>query len=143
MLLSDERYRRQRREVELSDPSFALQVALHSRLSSGLPCPVHDGVPEDTPFPYVTIDSSIADEADFLASRKDQRFLYLSVWSQYRGQKEVHEIMSAIDALLHNQPLPLTTGHVVSMQVKRKQTSREPDGVTYQGAVTLRVITQH
>lgn len=143
MQLLGERYKRPRREVDVSDPSFALQIALHSRLSSGLSCPVHDGVPDDSPFPYVTIDSSIADEADFLASRKDQRFLYLSVWSQYRGQKEVHEIMSAIDALLHNQPLPLTTGHVVSMQVKRKQTNREPDGVTYQGAVTLRVITQH
>ncbi|MVF50582.1 DUF3168 domain-containing protein [Pseudomonas monteilii] len=127
----------------MADPSFALQVALYDRLSAGLPCPVHDGVPDNTAFPYVTIDSSITDEADFLASRKDQRFLYLSVWSQYQGQKEVHEIMSAVDALLHNQPLPLTTGHVVSMQVKRKQTRREPDGITYQGAVTLRVITQH
>ncbi|EPJ8753868.1 MULTISPECIES: DUF3168 domain-containing protein [Pseudomonas] len=127
----------------MADPSFALQVALHDRLSSGLSCPVHDGVPDSSPFPYVTIDSSIADEADFLASRKDQRFLYLSVWSQHRGQKEVHEIMSAIDALLHNQPLPLATGHVVSMQVRRKQTKREPDCVTYQGAVTLSIITQH
>ncbi|WP_207869506.1 DUF3168 domain-containing protein [Pseudomonas sp. 51_B] len=127
----------------MSDPSFALQIALFDRLSSGLSCPVHDGVPDNTPFPYVTIDSAIADEADFLASRKEERFLYLSVWSQYQGQREVHEIMSTIDALLHNQPLPLTTGHVVSMQVKRKQTIREPDGVTYQGAVTLRIITQH
>ncbi|GLO19267.1 TPA: DUF3168 domain-containing protein [Pseudomonas putida] len=127
----------------MSDPSFALQVALHERLSSGLSCPVHDGVPDNSPFPYVTIDSSIADEADFLASRKDQRLLYLSVWSQHRGQKEVHEIMSSIDSLLHNQPLPLATGHVVSMQVRRKQSKREPDCVTYQGAVTLSIITQH
>jgi len=127
----------------MADPAFALQVALYDRLAAGLPCPVHDGVPDNAPFPYVTLDSSISDAADFLASRKDQRFLYLSVWSQYQGQKEVHEIMAAIDGLLHNQPLPLTTGHVVGMQVTRKQTSREPDGMTYQGAVTLRVITQH
>lgn len=127
----------------MADPAFALQVALHDRLAAGLPCPVHDGVPDNSPFPYVTLDSSVSDAADFLASRKDQRFLYLSVWSQYQGQREVHEIMAAIDGLLHNQPLPLATGHVVGMQVTRKQTSREPGGLTYQGAVTLRVITQH
>ncbi|WP_281211517.1 DUF3168 domain-containing protein [Pseudomonas fulva] len=127
----------------MADPAWALQVALRARLVAGLPCPVHDGVPDNSPFPYVTLDSAVSDAADFLASRKDQRFLYLSVWSQYQGQKEVHEIMSKIDALLHNQPLTLTTGHVIGMQVTRKQTSREPDGRTYQGAVTLRVLTQH
>lgn len=127
----------------MADPAWALQVALHARLEAGLPCPVHDGVPDNSPFPYVTLDSAVSDAADFLASRKDQRFLYLSVWSQYQGQKEVHEIMAKIDALLHNQPLVLTTGHVIGMQVTRKQTSREPDGRTYQGAVTLRVLTQH
>lgn len=127
----------------MADPAWALQVALHARLEAGLSCPVHDGVPDNSPFPYVTLDSAVSDAADFLASRKDQRFLYLSVWSQYQGQNEVHEIMAKIDALLHNQPLVLTTGHVIGMQVTRKQTSREPDGRTYQGAVTLRVLTQH
>ncbi|MGV8864870.1 MAG: tail completion protein gp17 [Pseudomonas sp.] len=52
-------------------------------------------------------------------------------------------LLTEIDAATHERPLPLTTGRVVSIRVDRKQTNREPDGVTYQGSVTLRIITQH
>ena len=127
----------------MADPSFALQVALFDRLAAEVSCPIYDSVPMDAPFPYVSLDYEISNNDDPLASRRDIRLFYLSVWSDFKGQEEVKRLMAEIDSATHERPLPLTTGRVVSIRVDRKQTNREPDGVTYQGSVTLRIITQH
>lgn len=127
----------------MADPSFALQVALFDRLELEVSCPIYDSVPMDAALPYVSLDYEISSNDDPLASRRDIRLFYLSVWSDFKGQEEVKRLMAEIDAATHERPLPLTTGRVVSIRVDRKQTNREPDGVTYQGSVTLRIITQH
>ena len=127
----------------MADPSFALQVALFDRLAAEVSCPIYDSVPMDAAFPYVSLDYEVSSNDDPLAGRRDIRLFYLSVWSDFKGQEEVKRLMAEIDAATHERPLPLTTGRVVSIRVDRKQTNREPDGVTYQGSVTLRIITQH
>lgn len=127
----------------MSDPSVALQAAIYQRLASQLSCPVYDAVPEGAALPYVTLDYEVSDNRDYLRQRKDQRWAYLAVWSDYQGQKEVKEIMAAIDAALHGYRPTLTTGRVADIRVDRKRTNREPDGRTYQGQVTLRIITEH
>jgi hypothetical protein len=127
----------------MADPSFALQVALFERLEAEVSCPVYDSVPMDAPLPYVSLDSEVSSNNDPLASRRDIRLFYLSVWSDFKGQEEVKRLMAEIDAATHERPMPLAAGRVVSIRVERKQTSREPDGITYQGSVTLRIVTQH
>lgn len=127
----------------MPDPSEALQIALYERLNADLTVPVYDAVPMNAGFPYVTLDYEVVDNNDPLASRRDRRFFYLSVWSNYSGQMEVKKIMAEIDASLHEKLLPLETGRVASVRVARKQSNREPDGRTYQGSVTLRIITEH
>ena len=127
----------------MADPSLALQQALFARLNAELSCPIYDGAPLDAPKPYVSIDSEVVANSDFLASRRDTRLFYLSVWSAKQGQAEVKQVMAEIDTALHERPMPLETGRVISVRVDRKQSNREPDGVTYQGAVTLRIITEH
>lgn len=127
----------------MADPSFALQVALFDRLELEVSCPVYDSVPMNADFPYVSLDYEISTNNDPLASRRDIRFFYLSVWSDFKGQEEVKRLMAEIDAAVHERPLPLATGRVVSIRVERKQTNREPDGVTFMGSVTLRIVTQH
>ena len=127
----------------MADPSFALQVAIFARLEDEVSCPVYDSVPMNAPMPYVSLDYEIASNSDPLASRRDTRMFYLSVWSDFRGQEEVKRLMAEIDAALHERPMPIETGRVVSIRVERKQTNREPDGETYQGSVTLRILTQH
>lgn len=128
----------------MADPSVALQVALYELLSAVLEVPVYDSVPDDTPFPYVVIDSEIASNASPLSGKKrDDRLLYLSVWSDYQGQSEVKRINAEIAQALDGIKLPLSTGRVVAIRVLRASSNREPDGRTYMGAVTLRIITQH
>ena len=128
----------------MADPSVALQVALYELLTSALTVPVHDSVPEDTPYPYVVIDSEISSNASPLSGKKrDDRLLYLSVWSDYQGQSEVKRINAEIALALDSIKLPLSTGRAVAIRVLRTSSNREPDGRTYMGAVTLRIITQH
>ncbi|MFC2970923.1 DUF3168 domain-containing protein [Azotobacter bryophylli] len=127
----------------MSDPSIAVQTGLYQLLTTGLSCPVYDAVPKDSAFPYVTIDYEVAANRDFLASRMDERFLYLSVWSQYPGQAEVKRLMGEIDAAVHGKSLPLASGQSTRISVRSKSTNREPDGHTYQGQVVLQVLTQH
>src|SRR5690606_10310571 len=125
-----------------ADPGLALHKALYAALGD-LSCPVHDGVSQGTPFPYVTLDASTSGNMDFLASRLDERFVYLHVWSEVRGQEEVLRIMGEIDALLHGRHLPLDAGRVVSISVDQKSPTRDADGVTFMGRVTLRILTTH
>jgi hypothetical protein len=131
----------------MSDPSLALQTALYQRLTAALAAqsvPVYDAVPNGTPYPYVTLDYEAVDNTTPISGRKrENRLFYLSVWSNYKGQAEVKRINAAIAEALDEQPLALSTGAAVSVRVLRTGTNREPDGVTYMGSVTLRIITQH
>lgn len=127
----------------MADPGAALHKALFAALSGGLSRTVYDAVPEHSAYPYITIDASIADDARFLSDRLDQRFVYLNVWSEVKGQQQVLEIMGEIDDLLDGQKLTLDTGTVVGLTVQRKTTQRDADTVTYMGTVTLNIWTQH
>ncbi|MCD5996506.1 DUF3168 domain-containing protein [Pseudomonas sp. CDFA 602] len=128
----------------MSDPTLPLQAALLARLTAEVSCPTYDAVPKAATKPYVVIDSEFVNNTTPITGRKrEERLLYLSVWSDHKGQSEVKRINSEIAAALDEVPLPLSTGTAVSVRVLRTDTSREPDGVTYMGAVTLRIITQH
>lgn len=127
----------------MSDPSLALQAALYQRLSAELSCPVYDAVPLEAAYPYVVLDAEAVTNASPISGRKrEHRYLYLSVWSNYAGQAEVKRINAEIGAALDGRPLELLAGRAVSVRVERMSAGRELDGVTYQGTVTVRVITQ-
>lgn len=128
----------------MSNPGLALQKALFEKLSASLSAPVFDAVPEGTPYPYVTLDYEVTDNTTPVSGRKrENRLFYLSVWSSYQGQAEVKRINGEIADALDEVALPLGTGTAVSVRVVRTETNREPDGKTYMGSVTLRIITQH
>lgn len=128
----------------MSDPGLALHKAIYEKLSASLSAPVFDDVPDDTPFPYVTLDYEAVDNTTPISGKKrENRLFYLSVWSDYPGQAEVKRINGEIADALDEVALPLSTGTAVSVRVLRTETNREPDGKTYMGSVTLRIITQH
>lgn len=127
----------------MTEPSWALQQALYSKLSAALSCPVHDKPKQGAAFPYVTFARTVARNMSYLNAPADLRFVYLSIWSRHGGQKEVLEIISEIYAALNEQPLEIATGHVVSVRVEDWDAHIDADGETYQGQVTLRIITTH
>lgn len=128
----------------MADPSVALQEAMFARLDAEVSCPVFDGAPMDTDMPYVSFDREISTNISPLAGRKrQQRLIYLSVWSDAIGQAEVKRILSEVVAALDERRLPLEVGRAVSVRVEQADAQRDADGVTYQGSVTVRVITTH
>lgn len=127
----------------MTQPMTALQRAVYQALTAELSCPVFDGVPQGTDYPYITIDYQEAHSRDYLSARKNEHMLYLSVWSSYQGQGEVLGIMSDIYDSLHRRRLFLDTGRAISVSVVSSATNREPDGVTYQGQVRVRVRTEN
>lgn len=127
----------------MTDPSLATQTGLYQLLTAALDCPVYDAVPADAAPPYVVLDYEVTTNADMLNRRMDNRLLYLSVWSNYQGQREVKEIMAAITAALHNARLVIPSGRSTQIRIQRTSTNREPDGRTYQGQVVLSLLTPH
>ena len=126
----------------MADPTVALHKALLATLKTACSCDVWDGVPQDTAYPYVVIDYMLSDNMDFLVERMDERYIYLSIWSRSQGQAEVMGIIAEIETI-HEQPLTLETGQMISLRVDRKRTYREPDALTFRGQVQLRVLTLH
>ncbi|MFI7801076.1 hypothetical protein PSFL_21710 [Pseudomonas sp. DD1] len=117
---------------------------MFARLEAEVSCPVFDGAPMDTDMPYVSFDREISTNISPIAGRKrQQRLIYLSVWSDAHGQAEVKQILGEVVAALDERRLPLTVGRAVSVRVEQADAQRDADGVTYQGSITVRVITTH
>ncbi|KTC33446.1 hypothetical protein AO269_15095 [Pseudomonas putida] len=128
----------------MADPSVALQEAIFARLQAEVNCPVYDGAPMNADMPYVSIDREVSVNASPISGRKrEQRLLYLSVWSDSVGQAEVKRLNGEVIAALDERPLPLEVGRAVSVRVIQSDAQRDADGITYQGSITVRVITTH
>jgi hypothetical protein len=125
----------------MSDVGYALHVALLARLKSLVSVPVWDAVPQGSEYPYVSMNSIMAIDDPYLTLRVSTRYAYLSIWSRAYGQAEVLQIMGEINQI-NETPLALSAGHVASVRVERTQTVRDTDNLTFQGQVTLRIITQ-
>lgn len=125
----------------MTGPAVEVQRGIYQLLSAALSCPVYDHVPADATPPYVVLEREVSSARNALNARHDDRHLYLSVWSNYKGQAEVKSIMDTISNVAHGQRLALTSGKTTSISVTRTDTSRDADGVTYQGQVALRLIT--
>lgn len=128
----------------MADPSLAVQAALYQRLSAEVSCPIFDSVPMDSPLPYAVIDyEAMTNTSPLSGLGRASRFLYISVYSGYRGQAEVKRINSEIYAALNQRPLTLADGRAFGVRVERMSTSRDADGETFMGAITLKVNTQN
>ncbi|MFK2915274.1 DUF3168 domain-containing protein [Pseudomonas sp. 3HC3] len=128
----------------MADPSLALQEAIFARLQAEVSCPIYDGADINTPMPYVSIDREISVNASPISGRKrETRLIYLSVWSDAVGQAEVKRINGEVIAALDERRLPMEVGRAVSVRVEQADAQRDADGITYQGSITVRVITTH
>jgi hypothetical protein len=127
----------------------ALEVhkAVFDALTAALaPTPVYDIAPQDAAYPFVDLSSQMAlpivpgPGGTPLAGELAEHRMYLTVWSSYRGQAEVLGINAQIYAALHNQKLTLSAGNAVLCQVEAAESRLDADGLTHQGAVTVRLL---
>lgn len=119
-----------------------VQIALYSALNAALDVPVYDD-PEGAGFPYVTIDAIEVQPVDYLTERMDRYLVYLTIWSNYAGKKEVADLASTIYDTLHRKRLTLSTGSFVDMRVLNRRIDRDVDELTYSGSLTIELRVQH
>lgn len=124
---------------------LAAHQAVFNTLTSALaPVAVYDIAPEDAAMPFVDISAQqmlpITAGTPYTGQFAEHH-LYLTVWSNYRGQAEVLGILNQIHAALHNQTFSLDgTGRAVICQVQSADSRLDADGLSHQGAVTLRLL---
>ena len=128
--------------------SFALQQAIFTALDGATIndadgnaiTGVFDDVPENTAYPYVVIGEETATNIDTKDKDAHEHTLTIHVWSQYRGRKEIKNIMSQIYTLLHNVAISVTGASLVQIRHEFARTLLENDGITRHGIIRFRAV---
>lgn len=128
--------------------SFAVQTALFQALSAALGArtpsvPVYDLVPPNAAYPYVEISRFIARPDNTFTGHGTLYQVTLSIYSDYEGQKEVHDLHDAIYAALDDVLIPTSEGVVWQLNRDFADTVRDQDGRTYMGTAIYHVFTRH
>lgn len=129
--------------------SFALQQGIFTTLSSAtltdvdgtsIVSRVFDDVPEGTVYPYVVIGEETATNFGTKDKDANEHTLTMHVWSQYRGRKEIKNIMSQLYTSLHNSAINLSGATLVNIRHEFEQTLLESDGITRHGVMRFRAV---
>jgi len=128
--------------------AFAVQKAVDAVLLpvlAGLSPPValYDDVPTAAAFPYVAFSRSNAVADNLLARKMTRVQISLTVFSDFRGQEQVLQILGAIEAALDDANLTLDTGTAVRCDLERADTVLDQDGETYTGTAIYAVLVLH
>lgn len=101
---------------------------------------VYDDVPEGSALPYVVIGEDTAVNIGTKGLDGLEHTVTIHCWSQYRGRKEVKEIMEAVYNVLHDEALSLTGSTLVNIKHEFAQTIVENDGITRHGIMRFRAV---
>lgn len=125
---------------------FALQERIYStlngdsNLTSTQGAAVYDEVPENSSFPYVQIGGETAIDYGTKDVNGSEVTINLDVWSQYKGSKEVKNLMDRIHTLLHDSDLNVTGHNLVNLRFEFGDVLRDPDGITRHGVMRFRAV---
>lgn len=133
----------------MSSPAWELQKAVHGALTThaGLlallgGARVYDDVPRGAAFPYVTFGPSVTRDWSTGTEAGAEHVLTLRAWSKAGGAREVHLVLEAIRAALHEASLTLTGHRLVSLRHEASDAVRDADGETFHGTVRFRAVTE-
>lgn len=124
--------------------SFDLQSAIYSTLSGDSTLDslvgnnkIFDNVPQDTAYPYVRIGLETASDVGTKSLDGNVHRVDIEVWSQYRGQKEIKEIMERLYNIFNNSTISVTGADSVMSYVVNTATIVEADNLTRHGIITV------
>ena len=128
------------------DSSWELQEAIYTALTGDAPLMamitgVHDHVPQETAFPYITIGASTAREWGAAGVEGIEATLTIHVWSRTRGHKEAKQITAEIHRIMHDADLSVTGHALINLRFEFGETMLDADGVTYHGITRYRAVT--
>ena len=129
-----------------ADSSWELQQAIFTALTGDAPLMamitgVHDHVPQDTAFPYVTVGGGTVRAWGAAGVDGVEATLILHAWSRSRGRKEVKQIMGEIHRIVHDADLTVTGHALVWLRFAFSETLLDMDGLTNHGFMRFRALT--
>lgn len=126
--------------------SWDLQKAVFSELDGsvtgmgGASVSVYDDVPEDVTYPYIILGEETAVNNGSVTLDGVEHTLTIHAWSQYRGRREIKEIMESVYSLLHNTAITVSGASLVNIRQEFTTTLTENDGITRHGVMRFRVV---
>jgi len=124
--------------------SFDLQTAIFTLLSGDSTLDglvgdnkIFDNVPQDTTYPYVRIGLESTSDVGTKTLDGNIHRVDIEAWSQYRGQKEIKQIMERLYLLLNNTTIGVTGANSVMSYVVNTATIVEVDNLTRHGIITV------
>ncbi|MGE0022768.1 MAG: DUF3168 domain-containing protein [Hyphomicrobium sp.] len=133
----------------MSSPAWELQKAVYAKLAAdaGLlallgGARIYDDVPRGAAFPYVTFGPSTTRDWSTGTETGSEHGLTLRAWSKAGGEQEVHQVLEAVRAALHESALTPAGHRLVSLRHETSEALRDPDGETYQGIARFRALTE-
>lgn len=133
----------------MSSPDWELQKAIYGALvaDTGVVAAlggarIYDDVPRGAVFPYVTFGPVTTRDWSTGTEQGAEHTLTLRAWSKNGGAREVHLVLDAVRAALHEAALTLTGHRLVSLRHEMSDAAREGDGETWQGIARFRAVTE-
>lgn len=127
--------------------SFDLQSAIFTTLSNDSALDtlvgnnkIFDNVPQDTAYPYVRIGLETSTDIGTQTLDGNEHRVDIEVWSQYRGQKEIKEIMERLYNIFNGSTISVTSASSVVSYVVNTATIVESDNLTRHGIITIDFI---
>jgi len=126
--------------------SWELQKSIFTALNNNITgigsakIPIYDDVPEGTVYPYVVIGEETSSNNGTKTLDGVEHTLTLHVWSQYRGRREIKEIMQSVYEKLHNTAITVTGASLVNIRQEFSNTLAEQDGITRHGVMRFRAV---
>ena len=130
-------------------PTWPLQQAVFAALGADAqltallgPGRIFDDVPQGTPLPYVTLGRMTAQDWSTGSEDGTEHVFTVHVWSGAAGKKQAHEVLGAIRAALHDQPLAVAGHRLVNLRHEQSEIRRDADGETVRGTARFRALTE-
>jgi hypothetical protein len=126
--------------------SWQLQKSIFTALNgnvtgvSSANIPIYDDVPEGSVYPYVVIGEETTSNNGTKTLDGVEHTITLHVWSQYRGRREIKEIMQSVYEKLHNTAITVSGASLVNIRQEFSNTLAEQDGITRHGVMRFRAI---
>ena len=130
-------------------PSWSLQQSVFAALSADAaltallgPGRIFDDVPQGTALPYVALGRTTAQDWSTGSEDGTEHLFTVHVWSGATGKKQAHEILGAVRAALHEQPLAVAGHSLINLRHQHSEIRRGPDGETIHGTARFRAVTE-